>query len=78
VLTLGYLATNSKGQTLVVVAMLGDPAAALSPSAQPELLAIVLGAFERPGNPRPGQVRPHHGRRGRPVVRCQALCPYAA
>jgi len=46
VLTLGYLATNSKGQTFVVVAMLSDPAAALSPSAQPELLAIVRGAFE--------------------------------
>ena len=46
VLTLGYLATNSKGQTFVVVAMLSDPAAALSPSAQSELLAIVRGAFE--------------------------------
>ena len=46
VLTLGYLATNSKGQTFVVVAMLSDPAAALSPSATPELLAIVRGAFE--------------------------------
>jgi hypothetical protein len=30
----------------VVVAMLSDPAAALSPSATPELLAIVQGAFE--------------------------------
>ena len=45
VLTLGYLATNSKGQTFVVVAMLSDPAAALPPSAAPELLAIVRGAF---------------------------------
>jgi beta-lactamase class A len=46
VLTLGYLATNSKGRTFVVVAMLSDPTAALSPSATPELLAIVRGAFE--------------------------------
>jgi len=46
VLTLGYLATNSKGQTFVVVAMLSDPAAALSPSAEPGLLAIVQAAFE--------------------------------
>jgi hypothetical protein len=45
VLTLGYLATNSKGQTFVVVAMLSDPAAALSPSAESGLLAIVQGAF---------------------------------
>ena len=46
VLTLGYLATNSKGQTFVVAAMLSDPAAALSPSATAGLLAIVRGAFE--------------------------------
>ena len=45
VLTLGYRATNSKGQTFVVVAMLSDPAAALAPSAEPGLLAIVQGAF---------------------------------
>ena len=45
-LTLGYLATNSRGQTFVVVAMLSDPTAALSPSATPGLLAIVRGAFE--------------------------------
>jgi beta-lactamase class A len=45
VLTLGYLATNSKGQTFVVVAMLSDPATALSPSAGAGLLAIVQGAF---------------------------------
>jgi Beta-lactamase enzyme family len=45
VLTLGYLATNSKGQTFVVVAMLSDPAAALPPSAGPGLLAIVQAAF---------------------------------
>jgi hypothetical protein len=46
VLTLGYLATNSKGQTFVVVAMLGNPAAALPPSATIALLAIAHGAFE--------------------------------
>ena len=46
VATVGYLATNSKGQTFVVVAMLSDPAATLSPSAGPGLLAIVRGAFE--------------------------------
>jgi hypothetical protein len=46
VLTLGFLATNSKDQTFVVAAMLSDPAAALSPSATPELPAIVRGAFE--------------------------------
>ena len=46
VLTLGYLATNSKGQTFVVVAMLSNPAAALSPSAVLGLLALVQGAFE--------------------------------
>jgi hypothetical protein len=45
-LTLGYMATNSKGQTFVVIAMLSDPAAALSPSAEAGLLAIVRGAFE--------------------------------
>ena len=45
VLTLGYLATNSKGQTFVVAAMLKDPAAALSPLVLPGLLAIVRGAF---------------------------------
>ena len=46
VLTLGYLATDSKGQTFVVVAMLGDPAATLSPSAVTGLQAIIQGAFE--------------------------------
>jgi len=45
VLTLGYLATNSNGQTYVVVAMLSNPAAALSPAATLGLLAIVRGAF---------------------------------
>jgi Beta-lactamase enzyme family len=46
VVTLGYLATNGKGQTFVVVAMLSDPAAPLSPSAAFELLSIVQEAFE--------------------------------
>ncbi|HEY6314676.1 MAG TPA: serine hydrolase [Streptosporangiaceae bacterium] len=46
VLTLGYLGTNNKGQTFVVVAMLSDPAAVLSSSAVTGLLAIVQGAFE--------------------------------
>jgi beta-lactamase class A len=46
VATIGYLATNSKGQTFVVVAMLSDPAAALPPSTPTVLLAIVRGAFE--------------------------------
>ena len=45
VLTLGSLATNSKGQTFVVVAMLSDPARALSPSAMIGLQEIVQGAF---------------------------------
>ena len=45
VLTLGYLATNSKGQTVVVAAMLSDPAAALSPPALEGLSSIVRGAF---------------------------------
>ena len=46
VLTVGYLATNSKGQAFVVTAMLSDPAVVLSPSALPGLLAIAQAAFE--------------------------------
>ena len=46
VLTAGYLATNSKGQTFVVVAMLSDPAAPFSPSTDAGLQAIVRAAFE--------------------------------
>jgi hypothetical protein len=46
VLTLGYLATNSKGQTVVAVGMLSDPAAVLAPSAVGGLPAIALSAFE--------------------------------
>ena len=41
VATVGYLATNSKGQTFVVVAMLSDPAAAPPPLTPTGLLAIV-------------------------------------
>ena len=44
-LTLGYLATNSKGQTFVVVGMLANPAAAPPPQATAGLLAIAQGAF---------------------------------
>ena len=46
VATVGYLATNSQGQTVVVVAMLSNPAAALSPSARLGLAAIAQAAFE--------------------------------
>ena len=46
VLTLGYLATNSRGQTFVVVEMLADPTAALPPPATAGLLAIARAAFE--------------------------------
>jgi hypothetical protein len=42
---LGAMADIPKGQTFVVVAMLSDPAATLSPSAETGLLAIVRGAF---------------------------------
>jgi beta-lactamase class A len=49
VLTLGYLATNGTGQTFVVVAMLSNPAAVLSPSAAIKLLSIVQATFELVG-----------------------------
>jgi beta-lactamase class A len=45
VLTLGYLATNSKGQTFVVSAMLSDPKTALAPTATFALLGAVVSAF---------------------------------
>ena len=45
VLTLGYLAKSGSGQTFVVVAMLDNPTAALSPSATGGLIALVKGAF---------------------------------
>jgi hypothetical protein len=43
--TLGYLATNSKGQTFVVVAMLSLPCRIIPSSSMTELPAIVQGAF---------------------------------
>ena len=45
VLTLGYLATNSKGQTFVVSAMLSDANTALTPTATFALLGAVVSAF---------------------------------
>jgi hypothetical protein len=45
VLTVGYLATNSKGQTFVVSAMLSNATGTLTPSATPALLEAVVGAF---------------------------------
>jgi hypothetical protein len=45
VLTLSYLATNSRGQTFVVSAMTSNPAAPLSADATQDLLAVVKGAF---------------------------------
>jgi hypothetical protein len=46
VLTLGNLATSSKGQTVMVAAMLSNPAVALSAPALPGLAAIARAAFE--------------------------------
>jgi hypothetical protein len=46
VLTLGYLATNSKGQTFAVVAMLANPAAPLPAEAAFRLLGIATAAFQ--------------------------------
>jgi hypothetical protein len=45
VLTLGYMATNSRGQTFVVSAMLSNAAAALAPSSTLALVDAVAGAF---------------------------------
>jgi hypothetical protein len=45
VLTLGYLAQDSKGHTFVVSAMLSNPKAALPTSATGKLLAVVQDAF---------------------------------
>ena len=45
VLTLGYLATDGRGQTFVVSAMLSNANAALAPSATLALLDVVVGAF---------------------------------
>jgi hypothetical protein len=43
--TLGYMATNSSGQTFVVSVMLSNATAALAPSATGALLEAVTGAF---------------------------------
>ncbi len=45
VLTLGYMATDSKGQTFVVSAMLSNATAALAPSTTFALLAVIVSAF---------------------------------
>ena len=49
VMTVGYMATNSKGQTFVVSAMLSNATAALAPSATFALLEAVVGAFRLVG-----------------------------
>jgi beta-lactamase class A len=46
VLTLGYLATDSKGKTFVVSAMLSNPTTALAPSTSFAVLAAVVSAFD--------------------------------
>ena len=46
VLTLGWLATNSQGQTFVVEAMVADPDAALSPDSIPQLRELSRQAFD--------------------------------
>jgi hypothetical protein len=45
VLTLGYMATNSKGQAFVVSAMLSSATAALAPATTLALLEVMGGAF---------------------------------
>jgi hypothetical protein len=45
VLTLGYLAKKSDGQTYVVVAMAENPSAALRASSTTDLVSIARGAF---------------------------------
>ena len=49
VMTVGYMATNSRGQTYLVSAMLSNPTAALAPSATFALLEAVVGAFRLMG-----------------------------
>jgi hypothetical protein len=68
VLTLGYLATNSNGQTVVVTGMLSDPAADLSPSAPAGLLAIAHRATiqaRQDGRNGARPCRPYRGVRAR-------------
>ena len=45
VLTLGWLATNSDGETFVVEAMVSNPDAALSADSITDLVALARGAF---------------------------------
>jgi beta-lactamase class A len=45
VLTLGYLARDSQGQTYVVIALTENPVTALSAASTLQLLAVVQGAF---------------------------------
>jgi beta-lactamase class A len=45
VLTLGYLAKDTEGNTYVVIALSENPADALSPASTLQLLAVVQGAF---------------------------------
>ena len=49
VLTLGYLARNSRGQTFVVSAMVSNPTSALAPSATGALLEIAKSALQLVG-----------------------------
>ncbi len=49
VLTLGYMATDSKGQTFVVSAMLSNATAALAPSTSFAVLAAIVSAFDLMG-----------------------------
>jgi hypothetical protein len=51
VATGGFLATNSKGQTFVVVGLLSDPAAVLPLSEQPGFAAIAQATFELATSP---------------------------
>ena len=74
VLTLGYLATNSKGQTFVVVAMLNDPAAALSPSAGLDCWPLPGPPSSWSGNPARARARRARGRY-RSVARCRRWHP---
>jgi beta-lactamase class A len=55
VLTLGYAATDNKGQTFVVSAMLSNATAALAPSTSFAVLAAIVGAFDLMGWSRPHQ-----------------------
>ena len=45
VVTLGYMATNSRGKTFFVAAMVSNPNAALLPTSTADLVNIANGAF---------------------------------